>query len=157
MQRYTLTMLSIADCWRTRWMVDVASHSEPWHSSASVKLNVSLFCRPFAACILLFCLRRFKVLNAWPPAVFLLWMLNRSSSRIPCFASAKQALVFLAVVSDCNVGPSVCRCSSRRFSSTFSRLPQAPMTTSGWSFKPSLEYAQVGFLQAKKCLFKIKY
>lgn len=38
---------------------------------------------------------------------------------------------------------SVCRCSSKRFSCTFLRRPQALMTTSGWSYKPSLEYVQV--------------
>lgn len=37
------------------------------------------------------------------------------------------------------------RCSSRRFSCIFLRRPQAPMTTNGWLYKPSLEYVQVGF------------
>lgn len=44
----------------------------------------------------------------------------------------------------------MCRCSSRKFSSTFSRLPPALTTTSGWSFKPSLEYVQVGYFPAEK-------
>lgn len=65
--------------------------------------------------------------------------------RNTLFCVGQASACFLVVVSDYNVDPSVCRCSSRRFSSTFLRRPRAPMTTSGWSFKPSLEYAQVGF------------
>lgn len=47
-----------------------------------------------------------------------------------------------AVLSHCHVD-FVCRCFSRRFSSTYLRRPQALMSTNGWSSKPSLEYAQV--------------
>lgn len=91
-----------------------------------------------AAHSLLFCLRWFKVSNAWPPALF---AVTTDSWRMRCVVLVTQAPLF-AVVSHRHVG-SVCRCFSRRFSSTFLRRPQAPMTTNGWSYKPSLEYAQV--------------
>lgn len=73
-----------------------------------------------------------------PPALF---AVTTDSWRILCIVLVTEALLF-AVVSHRHVG-SVCRCFSRRFSSTFLRRPQAPMTTNGWSYKPSLEYAQV--------------
>lgn len=57
-------------------------------------------------------------------------------------------LRYYTVLNFCS--PCVCRCSSRRFSSTSSRLPPAPTTTSGWSFKRSPEYVQVGYFPAEK-------
>ena len=65
-----------------------------------------------------------------------------SCRQLVVFVFFSAPLCMAAVDSHCHMD-SVCRFSSRRFSCTFLRRQQAPMTTSGWSFKPSPEYVQV--------------
>lgn len=81
-----------------------------------------------------------KLSNAWPPsAIFAVSTEEKLCGLLMVFS---PVLFYDCCCFDCHV-VSVCRCSSRRFFCTFLRRPQAPMTTSGWSYKPSLEYVQV--------------
>lgn len=110
---------------------DLLSAAPPFYYSVWVGSNFL---------ITLYVYRRWKLM--WAPGEYC----------VSCW-SRRQSMVFSPLLFTCcsfslSRGLSVCRCSSRRFSSTFLRRPQAPTTTSGWSYKPSLEYVQVclGFL-----------
>ncbi len=115
---------------------------------------------------LLFCLSPFKVSNAWPPAMFAVSTEESSCGLLEniecCAGHAGSSRCFFALLFVWHVAVSyhhmdfVCRCSSRRFSCTFSRRPRAPTTTSGWSYKPSLEYVQVCVLISLKGNWPLK-
>lgn len=150
----TRTFLSVSQMTHDGWTI--------WFLSECCNI-LSLFCwqkrGSFIFSFFIFCLKWFKFLMR-DHLLCLLWLLKRLStpgeyccvewccvlfwSCGPFFLSFLFLRLWHAAVSPRHsLTGSLRRCFSRRFSCTFSRRPQAPLTTNGWSYKRSLEYVQV--------------